>query len=81
MALSSASLLSLDAAYEEIRAGKWWLPAGAREIDGGDFFAQMKAPTRVPEHYRHAHAFDHLAGAGRVYAMAMMTGTLESLRL
>ena len=24
-----------------------WLPAGAQEIDGGEFYAQLKAPTRV----------------------------------
>ena len=70
---------ALNSAYEEIRRGTWWLPANAREIDDGEFYAQMKAPTRVRDlasgelryrwtdtgaldHYRHAHAFDHLAG-------------------
>jgi hypothetical protein len=70
---------ALNAAYEEIRAGNWWLPPGAKDIDGGDFYAQLKAPTRVRDmttgelryrwtepgaldHYRHAQAFDHLAG-------------------
>ncbi|MCK5618079.1 MAG: hypothetical protein KAJ17_01705 [Candidatus Krumholzibacteria bacterium] len=70
---------ALNSAYEEIRAGDWWLPPGAREIDGGEFCAQLKAPTRVRDmttgelryvwqetsgldHYRHAHAYDHLAG-------------------
>lgn len=71
---------ALNAAYEEIRAGNWWLPIGASEIDGGELYAQLKAPTRVRDpindeiryrwsetgtldHYRHAHAFDHIAGA------------------
>jgi hypothetical protein len=69
----------LNSAYEEIRVGNWWLPLDAREIDGGEFYAQLKAPTRIRDmttgglryrwteigaldHYRHAHAFDHLAG-------------------
>ena len=51
----------------------------AKEIDGGEFYAQLKGPTRVRDmttgelryvwqetsglvHYRHAHAYDHLAG-------------------
>jgi hypothetical protein len=38
---------ALDSAYAEIRARRWWLPAGAQEIDGGEFYAQLKAPTRV----------------------------------
>lgn len=70
---------ALAPAYDEIRAGQWWLPPTVREIDDGEFYAQMKAPTRVRDlasgelryrwtdtgaldHYRHAHAFDHLAG-------------------
>jgi hypothetical protein len=69
---------ALNSAYEEIKAGQWWIPADARAVDGGEFYAQMKAPTRVRDassgeiryqwietgpldHYRHAHAFDHLA--------------------
>jgi hypothetical protein len=71
---------ALNTAYEEIRAGNWWLPPDTREIDGGEFYAQLKAPTRVrdpssgelryrwtetgaQDHYRHAHAFDHIAGS------------------
>jgi hypothetical protein len=71
---------ALNAAYEEIRNGLWWIPPVACSIDNGDFYAQMRAPTRVRdatsgevryhwvesgplEHYRHAHAFDHLAAA------------------
>jgi hypothetical protein len=38
---------ALNSAFEEIKAGMWWIPPGAREIDNGDFYAQMKAPTRV----------------------------------
>jgi len=70
---------ALNSAYEEIRAGDWWLPKDAKDIDGGEFYAQLKAPTRVRDmttgelryvwqetsgldHYRHAHAYDHLAG-------------------
>ena len=70
---------ALNAAYEEIRTGNWWLPPDAPEIDGGELYAQLKAPTRVRDmttgelrykwtesgtldHYRHAHAFDHIAG-------------------
>jgi hypothetical protein len=73
---------ALNAAYEEIREQRWVLPPNAREIDGGEFYAQLKAPTRVRDlstgelryrwtetgaldHYRHAHAFDHLAGVYR----------------
>ena len=69
---------ALNSAYEEIKAQQWWIPADAREVDGGDFYSQMRTPTRVRdattgevryhwiesgplEHYRHAHAFDHLA--------------------
>ena len=37
---------ALDAAYEDIEAGRWWLIHGAAEIDDGEFFAQMKAPKR-----------------------------------
>lgn len=37
----------LDAAYEEIQGQNWVLPPNAREIDGGEFYAQLKAPTRV----------------------------------
>ena len=65
------------------RARAWvrsaWLPRDAKDIDGGEFYAQLKAPTRVRDmttgelryvwqetsgldHYRHAHAYDHLAG-------------------
>ncbi|MBC8253914.1 MAG: hypothetical protein H8E35_07790 [Ardenticatenia bacterium] len=72
--------IALNSAYEEIRSGLWWLPPHAPTIDNGNFYAQMKAPTRVRdsvdgtlryrwvetgplEHYRHAHAFDHIAGA------------------
>ena len=69
--------MALNSAYEEIRSGLWWIPADARDVDSGNFYAQMKAPTRVRdsvdgqiryrwvetgplEHYRHAHAFDHI---------------------
>ena len=68
---------ALNSAYEEIRSGLWWIPTDAQDIGNGDFFAQMKAPTRIRdnvdgqiryrwvesgplEHYRHAHAFDHI---------------------
>jgi len=69
----------LNSAYEEIRAGDWWLPKDVKDIDNGEFYAQRKAPTRVRDmtagelryvwqeisgldHYRHAHAYYHLAG-------------------
>jgi hypothetical protein len=71
--------LLLDAAYDEIERGRWWLMPRAAEIDDGEFYAQMKAPKRerdlstgqlryrwsetgALEHYRHAQAFDHVAG-------------------
>lgn len=38
---------ALNVAYDEIHAGKLWLPIGANEIENGEFYAQMKAPTRV----------------------------------
>jgi hypothetical protein len=69
---------ALDAAYDDIQSGRWWLMPGAAEIDDGEFYAEMKAPKRerdlstgqlryrwsetgALEHFRHAHAFDHLA--------------------
>ena len=73
---------ALNAAYEEIRQERWLLQLDARELDDGDFYAQMKATTRVRDltsgelryqwtdngalaHYRHAQAFDHIAGCYR----------------
>lgn len=72
----------LNSAYEEIREQRLWLPRDAGCIDGGEFYAQLKAPSRVRDlttgelryrwtetgaldHYRYAHAFDHLYGAFR----------------
>ncbi|MBK8015237.1 MAG: hypothetical protein IPK20_00120 [Betaproteobacteria bacterium] len=72
----------LNSAYEEIREQRWHLPRDAGCIDGGEFYAQLKAPSRVRDlstgelryrwtetgaldHYRYAHAFDHLYGAFR----------------
>ena len=74
----------LNAAYDEIREQRWLLPTNVAEIDGGEFYAQMKAPSRVRDlssgelryrwsetgaldHYRFAHAFDHLYASNRVY--------------
>ncbi len=37
----------LNSAYDEIREGRWWLPAHASTIDNGEFYAQVKAPSRV----------------------------------
>ncbi len=39
--------VALNSAYEEIRSGLWWIPADARDVSNGDFYAQMKAPTRI----------------------------------
>lgn len=72
----------LNSAYDEIREQRWHLPRDAGCIDGGEFYAQLKAPSRVRDlstgelryrwtetgaldHYRYAHAFDHLYGAFR----------------
>jgi len=72
----------LNSAYDEIQERRWWLPKDAASIDGGEFYAQLKAPSRVRDltsgelkyrwtetgaldHYRFAHAFDHLYGAFR----------------
>jgi hypothetical protein len=72
----------LNSAYEEIREQRWHLPRDAACIDGGEFYAQLKAPSRVRDlstgelryrwtetgaldHYRYAHAFDHLYGVFR----------------
>lgn len=72
----------LNSAYDEIRERRWWLPKDAASIDGGEFYAQLKAPSRVRDltsgelkyrwtetgaldHYRFAHAFDHLYGTYR----------------
>ena len=38
---------ALNSAYEEIKAGLWWIPPDSSLLDCGDFYAQMKAPTRV----------------------------------
>ena len=38
---------SPELAYEEIQNQLWWLQPGASEIDGGELYAQLKAPTRV----------------------------------
>ena len=72
----------LNSAYEEIREQRIWLPKDAASIDGGEFYAQLKAPSRIRDlasgelkyrwtetgaldHYRYAHAFDHLYGVYR----------------
>jgi len=95
--------VALNSAYEEIRSGLWWIPPTARTIDNGNFYAQMKAPTRVRdstdgqiryrwvetgslEHYRHAHAFDHIgAEIARqnppACCMGMSAGVRESVKL
>ena len=74
----------LNSAYEEIREQKWWIRPDAHLIDNGEFYAHMKAPSRVRDlttgelryrwtetgaldHYRFAHAFDHLDGAFRKF--------------
>jgi len=94
---------ALNSAYEEIRSRLWWIPPGARDADNGDFYAQMKAPTRIRdsvdgqiryrwvesgplEHYRHAHAFDHIgAEIARQNPPAACSGLLgderESMKL
>ena len=38
---------ALNTAYEEIREQRLWLPRDAHLIDGGEFYAQVKAPSRV----------------------------------
>jgi|GEM_PF-1254245 len=38
---------ALNAAYEEIKGRRWWIPETAPMIENGEFYAQMKAPTRV----------------------------------
>ena len=70
----------LNSAYDEIREQRWHIPRDANLIDNGEFYAQLKAPSRVRDlttgelryrwtetgaldHYRYAHAFDHLYGA------------------
>lgn len=37
----------LNSAYEEIREQRWHLPRDAGCIDGGESYAQLKAPNRV----------------------------------
>jgi len=89
---------ALNSSYEEIRAGMWWIPPEAPKIDNGDFYAQMKAPTRIRdsvdgqlryrwvesgplEHYRHAHAFDHIcAEIARQNPPAACVGYLGEVR-
>ena len=60
---------ALNSAYEEIKAGAWWIPAGARGIDNGEFYAQMKAPTRVRD-----------ATSGEVRYQWVETGPLDHYR-
>ncbi len=60
---------ALNAAYEEIRNGLWWIPAEARDVDNGDFYAQMKAPTRIRD-----------AADGQVRYRWVETGPLEHYR-
>ena len=38
---------ALISSYEEIRSGLWWVPPNARDVDNGDFYAQMKAPICI----------------------------------
>ena len=95
--------VALNSAYEEIRSGLWWIPEAAHTIDNGNFYAQMKAPTRVRdsadgtlryrwvetgplEHYRHAHAFDHIGAEIALnnppaFCMGMAAGVRESFKL
>ncbi len=37
----------LNSAFEEILNRRWWLPRDAAAIDGGEFYAQLKAPSRI----------------------------------
>ncbi len=37
----------LNSAYDEIKEQRWLLPPNVAEIDGGEFYSQMKAPSRV----------------------------------
>ena len=60
---------ALNAAYEEIRNGLWWIPAEARDVDNGEFYAQMKAPTRIRD-----------AADGQVRYRWVETGPLEHYR-
>lgn len=39
--------LALAPRQRLIESGRWWLMPRAAEIDDGEFYAQMKAPTRV----------------------------------
>ncbi|MBU8912921.1 MAG: hypothetical protein KOO61_02790 [Spirochaetales bacterium] len=38
---------ALNSAFEEIASQTWWIPASAPKIERGEFYAQLKAPTRV----------------------------------
>jgi hypothetical protein len=38
--------LRIDAAYDDIEAGRWKLMPAAAQIDSGEFYAQMKVPKR-----------------------------------
>jgi len=60
---------ALHTAYEEIRAGKWWLPRDAAAIDRGDFYAHLKAPTRVRD-----------IASGELRCRWTETGTLDHYR-
>jgi len=67
---------TLDASYQDYAMGKVVLPVAFRSIDGGDFLAQMTAPTRIydeaknkfvwdegsrPDHHRHADNYEKIA--------------------
>lgn len=38
---------AMNAAYEEFKERQLWLPQDAHLIDGGEFYAQVKAPSRI----------------------------------
>lgn len=60
---------AMNSAYEEIKAGRWLIPPSVRELDNGEFYAQMKAPTRVRD-----------VSSGTMRYRWMETGTLDHYR-
>ncbi len=61
--------IAFNTAYVDIRAGRWWLPRDAVAIDRSDFYAQLKAPTRVRD-----------TASGELRYRWTETGTLDHYR-
>lgn len=53
-------------------------PTRVRDLSTGELRYRW-TETEAPDHYRHAHAFDRLAGSGMGTGMGMAAGEWESM--